>query len=310
MNLFDFKQITRRWASGVGIVFFLGFILFPALCLAEVVIPIPAEKAIKASLAENSPVESHGQRYDLPSIIRYALKNNPDLRIASKNIEAETYGINSARADRAPKINLGAGITRLRYETPLTPVVIELPLGPWTEFPPFRRTIQDTAVSFQFPLFEGGRLYRGVTVAQVRKTLAQDNYRMSKQDLVYNLTSLYYKIAQLEELLRANDASVEQLESHTKNVDLYVKTGTAPKLDLLNTEVELSHALENRLLVKNNLSSAYELLRTLMGMDDTSIEIAIATDKTMNEFSPILEESLAKALSQRPDYRAVAKKSL
>jgi outer membrane protein len=291
--------------------FILGLILFPVLSLAEgPVISGPVDKTIKAPSAENPPLISEVQRYDLASIIRYALKNNPGLKIASKTIETETYGIDAAWADRAPKVNFGAGITRYRYDTPLTPIVIEPPLGPGTEFPPFRRTIQDTGVSLQFPLFRGGRLMRGVTVAEFKKAIARDNYRMSKQDLVYNLTSLYYKIAQLEELLRANNASVEQLESHKKNVDLYFKTGTAPKLDLLKTEVELSHALENRLLVKNNLSSAYELLKMLMGMDDMSIDIDIATNKATNEFFPALEESLSKAFSQRPDYRAVAKKKI
>jgi outer membrane protein len=311
MNLFGLERSAIRWSMGVGVAVVFGLISFNALPgHGEEVRTEGPEKIAKMVSGEDHGSGPTHVEYDLASIIRYALKNNPGLRIAGKNIETETYGIDAARADRSPKINLGAGITRFRYDTPLTPVVIEPPLGPGTEFPPFRRTIQDAAVSLQLPLFRGGRLYRSVTVAEVKKAIAQDNYRMNRQDLVYNLTSLYYKIAQLKEILRANDASVEQLESHRRNVDLYVKTGTAPRLDLLKTEVELSHAMESRLLVKNSLSSAYELLKTLMGMDDMSIEITLVGDRVANDNFPILEESLSKAFSQRPDCKAVAKKKI
>ena len=173
-----------------------------------------------------------------------------------------------------------------------------------------RRTIWDTGVSFKLPLFRGGRLYRAVNIAEMKKDIAQDTYRMNKQELVYNLTSVYYKIVQFEKLLLANDQSVKQLESHKKNVELYLKTGTVPKLDLLKTDVELSHAMENRLIVKNNLASAYELLKALMGMDNMDTEISIVPENTMNESFPALEESMKIAFSQRSDYKAIAKKRL
>ncbi|HVN96613.1 MAG TPA: TolC family protein [Syntrophorhabdaceae bacterium] len=311
MNFFYFKKtkLARAFAAAATLASVLIVLPVPSVA-ANRQVEAQETKGVEQSQAKPSSPVSQGERYDLPSIIRYALKHNPDLKIAGRNIETETYGIDSAKADRAPKINFGAGITRYRYDTPIAPVIIELPLTPSTEFPPFRRTIQDTAVSFQFPLFKGGRLVRGVTIAEVRKAIAQDSYRMTRQDLVYNLTGLYYKIEQLEALIRANNASVEQLESHKKNVELYVKTGTAPRLDLLKTEVELSHALENRLLVQNNLASAYELLKTLMGMDDMGRDIVVVEDKNAAPFSAVLDDSLRKAFAQRSDYRAVANKKL
>lgn len=94
--------------------------------------------------------------------------------------------------------------------------------------------------------------------------------RMNKQELIYNLTSVYYKIYQLEKLLEATKASVRQLEAHKRNVELFLKAGTVPKVELLKTEVELAHAKQNVLAVKNSLESAYELLKTLMGIEDTN----------------------------------------
>jgi len=257
-----------------------------------------------------SPAEKDSDKYTLSRIISYAMKNNPHIRIAAKDIEAEIYGIDSAKAERMPKIDGGAGINRYRYEYPLSPIVIQPPIGPGTDFPLFRNTVWDAGLSFKLPLFKGGRLFRGVNVAEMKKTVADYNYRMSKQELVYNISSVFYKIAHLEKLFLANDASVKQLEAHRRNVEIYLKTGTAAKLDLLKTDVELSHAMENRLLVKNSLASSYELMKTLMGMDDMDVRISIIHEKTASEKYPALEESMDMALSRRPDYKALAKKRL
>jgi outer membrane protein len=252
--------------------------------------------------------EAVADRYTLPSIIRYALKNNPKVRIAGKDVESEGYGLDSAWADRMPRIDLGGGVTRYRWDMPLSPVVITIPLGAGTEIPEFRRTIWDTGITFRLPLFRGGRLMRGVRVAEMKQAMASDILRSTRQDLVYNLSSVYYKIVQLEKLYLANDASVKQLELHKRNVEIHLKAGVAPRLDLLKTEVELSHAMEARLQVKNNAASAYELLKTLMGMDDMTTRISISEERKPEGPHPSLEESLPRALAQRPDFKAAAKR--
>lgn len=249
-------------------------------------------------------------RYTLADIIDYAVKNNPRLRISDRDIVAETYGVDTAKAERMPRIDFGSGATRYRYAAPLTPIVINAPVGPGTDFPDFERNIYDVGGYFRFPIFKGGRLVRGVQVAEMKRSVAQDNYSTTKQELVYNLTSVFYKILQLEKLLQANDATVRQLEAHKRNVEAFLRTGMAPKLDLLKTDVELSHARERRLLVKNNLESTHELLKTLMGIDDMSSSITIEPGPQRKEAAaaPALDESMQRAFSQRPEYIAVMKK--
>ena len=65
---------------------------------------------------------------NLESVIEFALKHNPRVRIAQKDILTEKYGVDSARADMWPKVDFGTGATTYRYPEPLTPVVITLPL--------------------------------------------------------------------------------------------------------------------------------------------------------------------------------------
>lgn len=311
MNLSGLRKTTRTKSSIIKFIGVFGFIFFTVLsCYGEEVRREGPQKIEKTALVDHSESGTQGNRYNLNSVINYALKNNPGLRIAGKDIEVEQYGIDMAKANRMPKIDLGGGIARFRYDTALTPLVVTPPIGVTTDFPVVRRVIWDTGVSFALPLFRGGRLYRAVNIAEMKRDIAQDAYRMTKQELIYNLTSIYYKIVQFEKLILANDQSVKQLESHKNNVELYLKTGTVPKLDLLKTDVELSHAIENRLIVKNSLASAYELLKAVMGMDNMDAEFSLVPENTTNESFPSLEESMSKAFSQRPDYKAINKKRL
>jgi outer membrane protein len=61
------------------------------------------------------------------------------------------------------------------------------------------------------------------------------------------------------------------------------------------------------LRISNSVESAYELLKTLMGLDDKR-KITVLQEVPSNGPYPSVEESLDKALGLRPDYLAVLKK--
>jgi len=256
------------------------------------------------------PERAHIERYTLSEVIEYALKHNPKVRISEKDIETEAYGIEAAQAERMPRIDFGSSASRYRYPSPLTPPVISGPFGAGLDIPEYSRNIYDAGGSFRLPIFRGGRLYRAVQVAELRKAIAQENLVISKQDLIFNISSVFYKIAELEKLLVSTDGTVKQIEAHKRDVEVFYKTGAAPYIDLLKTDVQLAHAIEQRLAVKNNLESAYELMKNLMGMDDMRQHIGIKYHEVPQPLLPSLEESLAKSFAQRPEYKAVAKKKM
>lgn len=242
--------------------------------------------------------------FTLSEAIEFALKNNPGFIRSGKDVEIETYGISEAKANKMPRLDFNSGVTMYRYSSPITPISGSPLKG--SGFPEFDRNIYDFGVSFMLPLYRGGRLDTGVTIAEIKKSIADDMLRMSKQELIYNLTNVYYKIYQLEKLLEATEASVKQLEAHKKNVELFLQAGTMPKVELLKTEVELAHAKQNAIVVKNSLESAYELLKTLMGMEG-NIKISLIYEDRAYKIPPV-EEAIKKALFDRPDYNALLKK--
>jgi len=121
------------------------------------------------------------------------------------------------------------------------------------------------------------------------------------------VTSIYYRILELERVLDASWKRVIQLETHKKDVELFLKAGNVPRVDLLNTETGLAHARYSALIVKHNLESARELLKNFMGIEDPDMEIPVVPE-TMKRRYPDIRESREKAFSLRPDYSVVLKK--
>lgn len=245
--------------------------------------------------------------YTLPELIDLALKNNPKIAAAGRDIEAERYAIEMAKGEKMPKVDLKGGVTRYRYDTAITPISGSPLAG--TPFPEFDNTIYDAGVSLSLPLYMGGRLERGVTIAERRKGIAEDTFQMSRQELIYNVTAVYFNILQLENLSEVNEAAVRQLEAHKKNIELFLQAGTVPRVDLLKTEVELAHARQDAITVRNSVESAHEFLKALMGIEDPDARIGISREAVREERYPkIVEEGISRALVHRPDYTAVLKK--
>ena len=205
------------------------------------------------------------------------MAHNPTLSISEKNIQTEKYGIDDGTGGEVAEGRLW----NRRYPVSI-PHAAHTDRHPASDNEPGSARLRTDHLRrgrfFRLPLYRGGRITRNIRIAETRKAVAEENYAANRQDLIYNLTSVYHKILQLQKLLVSTQASVTQLESHERDVSEFLRVGTVPRLDLLKTEVELAHARQNVLAVRNNLDSAFELLKNLMGIDDMSGPLSIADE--------------------------------
>lgn len=243
--------------------------------------------------------------YTLKDLVEAALANNPGVRASTRAVDSAGFAVQEARAQRLPQLNLNAGASIYRYAQPITPIEGSPLSG--TAFPEFDNNIYDVSVSFAVPLYRGGRIERSVTVAELKKGAASDRLAATRQELIYNIASLYYKTGQLDKLLQANIAIVEGLEEQKKNIEAGVNAGTAARVDLLKTEVELAHARQSVIAIENNRASVLEAIKKYLGLGMDK-EITISGAQTTAQTAKSAQESLRTALERRPDYEAALKK--
>lgn len=241
--------------------------------------------------------------YTLPEAIDLALRNNPKIASASKDAEIGADEVDAARAQKQLKVGLTGGTTRYNQPMAVTPISGSPFQG--VPFPEFDRQIYDVGVSFSLPLYKGGQLDRGVSVAGSKKTAAEHLLEWNRQELVYNITSVYYKILQLEKLREAREETVRQLEAHRRDAELFLRAGTVPRLDLIRADAELSLARHAVLLAINSAEDARDTLLTLMGIDDPEIRVSVIHGDYVDRKEAVPSEYVEKALSGRPDFRAL-----
>lgn len=238
----------------------------------------------------------------LKDIAAYALQNNPKLKSAAIDVTSEGESVEIAEGERRPRLDAQAAATRSRYDSALTPISGEP--GPGASFPDFSNPVYDAGLSFSLPIYRGGRLARNVTVAHLRQSAAGDALSTSREDLLFNIASLYFKILQMRKMKASAEAAVTQMEAHNKDVVSFYKSGSLSKLDVLKSEVELARARHNVHVVENSLESAMEALKSFMGMEDSSARIQIADNHDVEFPFPSEEESITAALSKRSELSA------
>ena len=118
--------------------------------------------------------ETQNKSYSLSEAVEYALRNNPRLAALHMDIEIENYAIDEAKGGRLPRVNLIGSAIRSRYDRPVLPISGSPFEG---GFPEFDNPIYDIGVSFNLPIYMGGRLSRQVKIAEISKSIAEDALR-------------------------------------------------------------------------------------------------------------------------------------
>ena len=238
----------------------------------------------------------------LKEIAVYALQNNPKLKAASIDVASEGESVEIAERNRMPRLDAQAAATRSRYDSALTPISGKP--GPGASFPDFSNPVYDAGLAFSLPIYRGGRLVRNVTVARLRQSAAGDTFSTSREDLLFNISSLYFKILQMGKMKASAEATLSQMEAHHKDVLSFYTGGSLPKLDVLKSELELARARHNVYSAENGLESAMEALKSFMGMEDVSSRIILSDDHGAGFPFPSGQESITAALSKRSELSA------
>ncbi len=243
--------------------------------------------------------------FDLKEIIEYANKNNPEILINKKDLEEEDYNIIIESSYRYPSVNFLSSASRYKFPYPITPISFE---GGKLIIPEFDKSIFNLGLSINFPLYKGGRIEKAAEIAGIKRNLKEISYKIQKRELEYAISILYFKILQLQNLKKAAEFSVEQMEIHKKNAENFYNAGMAPKIDLIKAEVELSRAKENLLTVNNNLKICYEYLKNAIGFEGSIENLKLKEAEYFENIEIDEEKALQEGYLRRLEFKEILKR--
>jgi multidrug efflux system outer membrane protein len=226
----------------------------------------------------------------LRELIRLALGNNRDLRIAALNIEQARAAFDVRRADRLPTV--GAGVSGSRQ-----------PRGDGSTTSVYAAGLQVTA--YELDLF--GRV-RSLADAALAQYFATEAARAAVQiSLVAAVASIYLAIQADEELLRVTRQALDTREESHRLTRLRFDNGVSSMLEVRETETLLASARATRAQLTRQRALDENALVLLVGAPLPAAlppQPPLAGDVTTAFGMPDLPAGIpSEVLVRRPDVR-------
>jgi outer membrane protein TolC len=235
----------------------------------------------------------------LNECIDIAMENNPDPRAATYEIHAAKAQRDLAAGRRLPSLNLISGYNHYLDSQRLIPAQENFEIGV------FSRDIFAGDLIVSLPLFTGGQLTSEIRAAELLQRSAEHGLARTKEELVFNVSSVFYGILAQRHVIESLEFSRQALQEHDRRIQDLIAARKAAKVDRLRTQVRIAD-LDQRLAREQNLLAIQSrVLTNLLGLDRSEQPVEPVGELVFTQAAtPEIDRSTHDALAGRPDYLA------
>lgn len=220
--------------------------------------------------------------------VALALENNPDLQKQQMNRALSEGDLSGKKSQNFGKIDLVASYGHYnlpRTLAPLTPASIfkDPTAVPTTE------DLFATGIMYEVPLFTGFAQQRSVEIAALEKEMAGAAIKLSREQLIYNVKTLYVNILSLQAQEEAQGEYHKALHELYDDISLEVKLGKKARVEQLKAAADLENARVKTQQISGNISIMKASLASLLNIDtvttleDFSVEIIVPGETEHNK---------------------------
>jgi len=245
------------------------------------------------------------QIFTLEKAIGSALKNNEQVVVAQKKMEASQAKVSQAFSGYLPSLDLSANLSR-SYSSP---IISEIRVGGINSDVMFGFSEPSNVKSWQASLsqnvFTFGKLENALLIALDGAQAEKEEYRKTRQDVIYATTADYFNVIKAVKMLSYAQESVDMAQAHVDQVSAMLNVGMAVKSDLLRSQVALLSAKQSLIKARNSAELAKASFNNTIGRQiEEPIDIADADfssfDKSENRtYAQLLKD----AYEFRPDWK-------
>lgn len=206
------------------------------------------------------------QTYSLQQCLNYALDKGHKVRISDLDIEKAEASYKESKGALLPQINAGGAFNN-NIASPVTMLPGELVGQPGTMVSAelmmkyeANATIQLEQVVFVPALFVG------LKVSKNAQELAKLKKQMSKEEIIYEVSQIYYDILHNQKQLENIEKTVSLLDSISHQTALRVAQDLTREIDLNRIKVNISALNVNRDNLQSVVEQQKNYLKVLIGM--------------------------------------------
>ncbi len=238
--------------------------------------------------------------WTLERAIAQALTNSPDARLAQSRIAAAQAGLQQANAAFMPQLQFNASY--LQTDNPMMVFGAALNQRAFSFGMDFNNVPNADNLNLNgtlyLALYNGGQNRAGRKAALAGSEAARQMAEAVRNTLAFEVARAFNTVLKTREFIQATEAGVTAFEANLAVATKRYHAGTALKNEVLDLEVRLAQAKEDRARALNANALSLRALRTVLGLEETEFEIA--------ETAPIVPLPLATNLTLRPELAAAA----
>lgn len=232
---------------------------------------------------------SQAKIFTIDEAINTALSKNRDIAISVMNVKKAGAAVDQAFGYALPSVTLNGGFSRF-IEKPKMPFpdfaamltnatynilfnenVIPRDNSKFQEMKTILQSFSQTNnftsdVTITQTLFSS-TVFRGIGASKIYYKLAQADLQSTVSKTVLSVQKTFYGVLLSKEVLDITKQSFENAQANLKDVKALYKEGVVSEFDMLQAEVQVENIRPVVLQMENNLKSAKDGLKIILGLD-------------------------------------------
>lgn len=233
---------------------------------------------------------AHAQRaLSLDEAIAIALKNSPEFLIAQQKLKQADEKIAQVWGMLYPALESEASALRQYAESGF----MSLSDGQYD--------LKFVQVRFGI---NPGNFYNSLSQSYSNYTLAKEEVKKVKSAIEYNVIKSYFDVITAYEIIKLRENSIAVLQANVADVSRQFNTGTVPKFELLQAQVQLQSQEPMLIEARNNYETALDLFNYTLGAKSGTYSVIFeGFDNSIQQpqSSEIVDMLVEKALVHRPE---------
>lgn len=245
-------------------------------------------------------IQALNEPLTLKRAVKIALSNNPAISADKWDARSAQAEYDRAVSQRWPRLDAAGDYRNYVNQQRLAPP------SPAGHMGPFSDNIASGNLILGMPLYTGGQITNQIKAAKLLQQAQSHTLARSKQELIFNVSSVYYSILAQRHIIDSIEFSQRTLDAHLKRVKDLIANEKAAPVDKLRIEVRLSDIEQQLIEQKNAMDIKREALVTLMGIEEPEESITMAGEliRPREEKTSALKDLIARAYEQRSDYHS------
>ena len=239
------------------------------------------------------------EKLNLRDCINIALKKNPGIMIASKQVNAYKLGVRGSYGSILPYVSLGARSNRSK-QGPSEYIAY----GTSFITPDTTTFYHSAGVTYNQNIFDGGKWWNNIHLAKNSLITAIYDQNLTRQGVIANVTEKFYNVLKAKELLNVYKVSLKNSQEQLVKTEEMYKIGQVAKKDLFKAQVSEGNDRLNVIRQRSMILLAISDLNIAIGQSlNTSIEIYEEEYKTPEYVEK--EAAINKAITSNQEYNSL-----